>query len=144
MGWFQKLFGGAASGAATGVVKAVEGVSGVVERWKPSDAARFAQDVQMESETQKHIAEARSYDPRSTGGGVVGEFCNVIVDVVSRAIRPGVTILLLGACFGWWNLPAPTSIPEVYFMWTQSVITFWFGARTIFKDIPGFIKAVRR
>lgn len=144
MGWFNKLFGGGATAAATGVVKVAEGVSDIAERWKPSDAARFEQSMKQEDQTQKYAADARSYDPRSTGGGMVGELANVFVDVLSRLIRPGVTILLLGACFGWWDLPAPDTIPPVYFMWTQSVIAFWFGARTIFKDIPGFIKAVRK
>lgn len=144
MGWFSKLFGKATSGVASGVVQTAEGVSKIAERWKPSDAARFEQDMAVEDQTQKHVADARQYDPRSSGGGMVGDLANVFVDVLSRLIRPGVTILLLGACFGWWSLPAPDAVPEVYFMWTQSVIAFWFGARTVFKDIPSFINAVRR
>jgi hypothetical protein len=143
MSWLTNLFGKGTTTVAEGAVNAASGVNKLVERWKPSNAATFEQDTATEAQTQANIDAARKYDPRSQGGGVIGETVNVFIDAASRAIRPGVTILLLGACFGWWPLPAPTAIPEVYFMWTQSVIAFWFGTRTIFKDIPSFILAMR-
>lgn len=143
MGILSKLFGKPATGVAEAAVKTAEGVADIVERWKPSEAARHQMTMELHKLVNDALANARAYDPRSTGGGVVGEMINVLVDALSRLIRPGVTILLLGGTLGWWKLPPPASIDPMYMEWTFTVVAFWFGSRTIFKDIPTLIRHIR-
>lgn len=143
MGILSKLFGKSATGVAESAVKTAEGVADIVERWKPSEAARHAMTMDLHRLVNESLANARSYDPRSTGGGLIGEIINVLVDALSRLIRPGVTIVLVGGVFGWWELPPPASIDPMYMEWTYTVVAFWFGSRTIFKDIPTLIRHIR-
>lgn len=145
MGFLSKLFGGgsAASTVAESAVKTAEGVADIVERWKPSEAARHQMSMDLHKLVNDSLASARSYDPRSSGGGLAGEIFNVFVDGLSRLIRPGVTIILIGGVFGWWQLPPPRSIDPVYMEWTYTVVAFWFGSRTIFKDIPSLLAHIK-
>lgn len=142
MGIFNKLFGSTANGAADAVVKTANGVADIVERWAPSDAAKHQMYMDVNKLVQEGAADARKYDPRSTGQTIFTEIFNVIVDGISRLIRPGVTILLVGAVFGWWDVKTSTLDPIVL-GWGEAVIAFWFGARTLFKDIPSLIKAIK-
>lgn len=143
MGWMQKLFGAGADATATGVVKTANGVADIVERWKPSEQARHDMTMDIQKLVNESLASARQYDPRSEGGGIIGGIINVVVDGLSRLIRPGITIMLVGGCMGWWTLPPPNSIDPTYMEWTYTVVAFWFGTRTIYKDIPTMLKALR-
>lgn len=143
MSFFKKLFGNPAEGAAASVVKTAEGVADIVERWKPSEAARHQMSLEIQQVVDKSLADARKYDPRSEGGGMVGGMINVLVDGLARLIRPGLTIILIGGCFGWWPLPPPGSVDPVYMEWTYTVVAFWFGMRTVFKDIPTMLREIR-
>lgn len=143
MGVLSRLFGKSTTGVAESVVKTAEGVADIVERWKPSEQARHQMTMEIQKLVNDSLASARSYDPRSEGGGVVGGFVNVFVDALSRLIRPGVTIMLIGGVLGWWTLPPPNSIDPVYMEWTYTVVAFWFGTRTIFKDIPSLLAHIR-
>jgi hypothetical protein len=145
MSWLKKLFGVAvdpAGGVANAVAGTAERVADIVERWKPSDEKRHQMYMEVNRLVQEAQKEARGYDPRSTGGGMFGEITNILVDSVSRLIRPGVTILLVGGVFGWWGIHTSTLDPIVL-GWGEAVIGFWFGARVLFKDIPQLILAVK-
>ena len=69
---------------------------------------------------------------------------NVLVDAVSRAIRPGVTLWLIGGFSGLWELPQPDTIDPYWMAIFQLVITFWFSGRVILKDIPTMLAAFRK
>jgi hypothetical protein len=145
MGILRKLFGApavAAEGAAGALVKTAKGVADIVERWKPSEAAKHEMTLEIEKVVQEAAADARSYDPRSTGTSLFTEVVNVLVDALSRLIRPVVTILLIGGVFGWWPIRVENLDPVVL-GWGEAVMVFWFGARTLFKDIPSLIKAIK-
>lgn len=143
MSFFRRMFGNPAEGAAEAVVTTAEGVANIVERWAPGDAARHGMFMDIQRLVNESQAQARQYDPRSSGGGWVGEMVNVFVDALSRLIRPGVTILLIGGVIGWWELPPPASLDPLYMEWTATVVGFWFGMRTIFKDIPSLMREIR-
>lgn len=144
MSFLNRLFGKSAEGVASAAVQTAEGVADIVERWKPSEAARHGMFMDIQKLVNEAQSEARKYDPRSTGGGLVGELTNVFVDALARLIRPGVTILLIGGVMGWWTLPPPGSVDPVYMEWTYTVVGFWFGMRTVFKDIPTLLREMRR
>lgn len=139
MGLFSKLFGRGAKAAADAVVDTANGVADIVERWAPSDKAKHEMTQQVNELLAKSTAAARSYDPRTHSTRAIGEFVNVMVDAVSRLIRPGMTILIVGAVFGWWHIETQTLDP-VILGWAEAIGAFWFGMRSITRDIPQLIK----
>lgn len=68
---------------------------------------------------------------------------DVLVDGMSRLVRPGVTFWLIGGFIGWWELPKIETISEYWQNIFMIVLTFWFGGRAILKDLPSAIKAMR-
>jgi hypothetical protein len=68
---------------------------------------------------------------------------DVLVNACNRAVRPGITLWLVGGFVGWWQLPPPDDIDP---FWQQAfliVLTFWFGGRMLLKDLPAAIRAIR-
>lgn len=127
---------------AKAVTEVAGDVADIVERWAPGDESKNKMRLDIEAAVQKGVAEARAYDPRSTGGGWIGEFINVFIDAVNRAIRPAVAIMLIGGVFGFWNLQTQTVDPIVLH-WGEAVVIFYFGARSLVKDLPQMIEALR-
>lgn len=68
---------------------------------------------------------------------------DVLVDGMSRLVRPGVTLWLVGGFIGWWPLPQPSAIDEYWQNVFMLVLTFWFGGRAILKDLPVAIRLMR-
>jgi len=143
MNLLSKIFGIGAKSVAEGVTDVAEKAADIVERWKPGDEKKTAMFIDVQAALTAATNAARAYDPRSEGGGIFGQIVNVIVDAVSRAVRPGVTIMLLGGIFGWWTLDVSTQSPIVL-GWGETVIVFWFGGRVLFKDLPSLIAFLRR
>jgi len=139
MSFWTSIFGSGAKAAADAVVDTANGVSDIVERWAPSDAKKHEMYMDVQKAVSESVAAARQYDPRTNSTHPVSEFINVIVDASTRMIRPGVTILLIGGVFGWWPVETHTVDPVVL-GWGEVVIGFWFGVRTLTKDIPSLIK----
>lgn len=145
MSIFTKIFGApavVAKGAAGAAVDVAKGASDIVERWVPSAAAKAEASLAIEKLVQESAATARAYNPTSGGDSRFMMVVNGLVDALSRLIRPVVTILLIGGVFGWWPIEVKNLDPVVL-GWGESVMVFWFGARTLFKDVPSLIKAVR-
>lgn len=69
-------------------------------------------------------------------------FLDVLVDAASRLVRPWVTIHLLGAFFGYWELTI-VELSAFQEAMVYLVFTFWFGGRAIMKDIPKMLQALR-
>lgn len=141
MGVLKKVFGGGNPVAGV-VVETAEGVANIVERWAPSEDKKHQMYLDINNLVQSNAEAARKYDPRSGGSSLFMEITNGLVDAVARLIRPGVTILLVGAVFGWWPVKTE-SLDPVVLGWSEAVMVFWFGARTLFKDIPSLIKAIQ-
>ena len=72
-----------------------------------------------------------------------GTFFDVLVDGLSRLVRPGVTLWLVGGFIGWWPLPRTEAVSEYWQNVFMLVLTFWFGGRAILKDLPSAIRAMR-
>lgn len=143
MGLFGKVFGSPVKDVADGVVEVAGKAADIVERWAPSDAKRHEMQIEVQKTIAQAVAEARQYDPRTLGTSLYAEVLNVTVDAFSRAIRPGVTILLLGAVFGWWTINVAVVDSKIA-DWAELVVGFWFGMRTLVKDIPALIQAVKK
>lgn len=133
--------------AADAVMEVAERGADIVERWKPSDKAKHEMAREDLADQRTGTQEARSYDPRTeakTGGllGSISEMVNVLVDATNRMIRPGVAVLLIGGTFGLWDLKVETVDPVVL-GWTEAVVGFYFGVRTVVYDIPKLLKALK-
>lgn len=72
-----------------------------------------------------------------------GTFFDVFVDGMSRLVRPGVTLWLVGGFIGWWPLPRTETISEYWQNVFMIIITFWFSGRAILKDLPQAIRLMR-
>lgn len=117
-GW---LFGG---GGASKVVDAVD------------DAILTEQERQQAD--QKDLESARTMQTATHG-----TWFDVLVDGMSRLVRPGVTLWLVGGFIGWWTLPRIETISEYWQNVFMLVLTFWFGGRAILKDLPSAIRMMR-
>jgi hypothetical protein len=122
-------------GSSKGVV---EQVSDVVDKWIPSATTIHKQsleDIKAGDDSQKSAREMQlpSHD----------DMFNRLVDASSRLVRPIVTYWILGGLIGLYKLESPSTDPMMMnIVWT--VLTFWFGSRVIFKDIPAVIKAMQK
>jgi hypothetical protein len=72
-----------------------------------------------------------------------GTWFDALVDGLSRLVRPGVTLWMIGGFIGWWPLPKTEAISEYWQNLFMLVITFWFGGRAILKDLPAAIRSMR-
>lgn len=138
MSWLTKIFGGGNPVAAI-VVDTAKGVSDIVERWAPSDAAKHGMTQEVNKLLNESTTAARAYDPRTVGTGRYAEVINVTIDGINRLIRPGMTILIIGAVFGWWPVETKT-IDPIVLAWAEAIGAFWFGMRSVTRDIPSLIK----
>lgn len=118
-------------GFFTGGSKAADTVANMAEK---------AIDTQQErSERDQADLEGARAMPLNTHG----TWFDVLVDGTSRLVRPGVTLWLIGGFVGWWTLPKIETIPEYWQNVFMIVLTFWFGARAILKDLPSAIALMR-
>ena len=116
----------------------VEQVSDVVDKWNPSPTTVHKQtieDMKAGDDSQKSAREMvlPTHESRF----------DYVVDGLSRLVRPIVTYWILGGLVGLYELRSPSTDPMMMnIVWT--VLTFWFGSRVIFKDIPSIIKSLRK
>lgn len=139
MSFWGKIFGVGVGAAANGVIDAAGKAADIVERWAPSAEKKAELQLQIAKSIDDSVAAARAYDPR----GTTATWFDSLVDGLNRLVRPVTAMILLGCLFGWWQLPPPNSIDPEYWKLGEAVIGFYFGVRTVIKDIPASIAAAR-
>lgn len=87
---------------------------------------------------QKDLASARSMQAASGNTGF-----DILVNCISRTVRPVATYWLLGGLANFWTLPSISSVDTFYQSLIYLVFTFWFGGRAITQDIPKMLAALR-
>lgn len=76
---------------------------------------------------------------------VNGTWFDSLVDGLSRLIRPGVTIWLLLALDGRLaSLPQIGGVDPFWQTIVYLVLTFWFGGRMLWKDIPKMLVGLHK
>jgi hypothetical protein len=137
MGWLVKgltmLFGSSSNG------KGVVGqVSDAVDRWSPS-----AQTQHENSIEDLQAGDASQASARSMVLVHHDSWFDIFIDGMNRSVRPVITFWVVGVLIGWWEAPRTDTIDPIVLniMWT--VITFWFGSRVVFKDVPNAIAAFK-
>lgn len=134
MSWLSKAVG-ALFGGDKGII---EQVSDVADKWNPSPTTIHKQsieDVKAGDDSQKSAREMQmpTHD----------DWFNHLIDGLSRAVRPVITYWIIGGLIGLYELKSPSTDPLMMnIVWT--ILTFWFGSRMIFKDIPALIKSFRK
>jgi hypothetical protein len=141
MGLLKKL-GLGPKDAAEAVGAVADKAADVVERFKGSERQdhEFARDNLADA--AKATAEARAYDPRTSGTHKFSEWVNVIVDAINRMVRPVLAYTLMGSLFNWWSVTLNTGDPLMVTL-ALSVFGFYFGVRAVTEDLPKVIRALR-
>ena len=147
-GVFTALFGG--GGGQNLASKVIDKVLPQTQQEREENALA-AQDEDI-----KDVTAARTYNqPDMTmmqyqpGMGLIPfflmwmlDFVNHVVDAVNHLIRPATFLWLAGGFMGKWKLPDPRVIDPQLWTVFLIVVTFFFGARTLVKDIPAAFAAV--
>lgn len=113
------------------------GGGGVEKVAEVADKAFHTEQERAEKD-QQDLESARSMQMFSHGS-----WFDILVDGLSRLVRPGVTLWMVGGFIGWWPLPKVETISEYWQSVFMLVLTFWFGGRAILKDLPQAIKLIR-
>lgn len=138
MGLLSSIASALGGGAGSAVTETVTGVANVVEKWAPTEKDK----ADMTVELNKLVETARAYNPTSVGTGKAAEFINVFVDSLTRLIRPAVTVIIFGGLFGFWHVGVKSVDPWIV-SWGQDLMAFWFGSRTLLKDLPAALKTIK-
>lgn len=149
-GLAKGLFGGASnSGLASEVIEKV-----LPETLKEQQAAAIA----SEDEDIKDVTSAREYNAPDIGitqyqigMGLIPWFMVWILDVLGRItdtvnhmLRPAMMIWIIGGFMKKWPLPDPKTVDPQLWTVFMVMVTFWFGARTLVKDVPAMIAALKK
>lgn len=127
------LFGSSSNGRGL-----VDQVSDVADKWMPS-----AETKQKNSIEDLKAGDASQDSARAMILASHDSWFDILIDGLNRSVRPFITFWVMGVLFGWWVAPATDNIDPIVLniMWT--VITFWFGSRVVFKDVPNAITAFK-
>lgn len=143
MGFFKKigavvggLFGGNNKGGVVGAV------NDTVERWKPSKVKRHEMAIENQTAGDDSQADARAMKlHRTDHDNVVISFYNAVIDGLNRLVRPVFTFWVFGLLVGILEPPATwVTWPPMLWNIVWTIVTFWFGSRLLFKDVPAMYK----
>lgn len=150
MGWFGAAARGVAGfftgNAGEKVLNIADDLIDTASERRESDAVETnsARTMRSEGYSGKLIELYKANNSPFMGLIILGLiFLDVLVDAAARIVRPWVTVHVLGAFFGYWELATATLTPLQESM-VYLVFTFWFGGRAIMKDIPQMLKAFRK
>jgi len=121
--WIAKMFS-----SDKGVI---EQVSDTVDKWNPSDTTLHKQsieDLKSGDESQDSARKMILHNHESK--------LDIVIDGLNRLVRPIITYWVVGGLMGLWELPQVNTVDPLMMNIVWTVITFWFGSRVIFKDIP--------
>jgi hypothetical protein len=108
-------------------------IAGAVDEYKYTDQEKAV-------DSDKDLESTRKFAAPGQPLGLIGQ----VVDGANHAIRPWVTIELVRGLLGYRELPDPSMIHPFFQTLIYLVITFWFGGRTVVKDILPFIQGLKK
>lgn len=128
-----------------GKTNIVTSISNVVDKWHPSITTKNHMMIARSNQSIKMLqaGEASQNSARSMimpqGSGLF----NNIVDGVNRLIRPVISFWVIGILTGIISPPLLQNLNPIILNIVWTVITFWFGSRMLFKDLPNGIKVIK-
>lgn len=131
----KALFGGGDKGI-------VEEVSDVVDKWNPSPVTRHEMAIENETAGDSSQADARAMDLHRTDSSLpLVVYFNAFVDGINRLVRPVFTYWSFGLLTGYIKPPVSWNTwPPMLWNIVWTIVTFWFGSRLLFKDIPAMYR----
>lgn len=138
LGWITSLFGG-----KKGIV---DSVSDTVDKWNPSPVTQHKMSVE---DSKQSVAEQNAGDESQNSARAMplpthGTWFDSLVDGLNRLVRPTITYWIVGGLVGFWRLPTLGTIDPIMMNIVWTVVTFWFGSRMLFKDIPAAYLMARK
>ena len=141
MGFFKGLWGGVTTVASklfVGEKGWIEQVSDTADKWHPSKTTIHRMTLEDQTAGDASQESARGFVQVTHDS-----WFDILVDAWARLPRPVIATWCIGVLIGWW--PPPEYLTTMYatnpimlnIIWT--VITFYFGARVIVKDIPAAV-----
>lgn len=120
----------------------VQEVSDVVDKWHPSEVTRHEMAIENETAGDASQADARAMAlPRTDSSISFVSIFNAFVDGVNRLVRPVFTFWVFGLLTDLVPVPSNWSTwPPMLWNIVWTIVTFWFGSRLLFKDIPSMYK----
>lgn len=142
MSWLGKVFG-KLFGGGKGIV---EQVSDTVDKWKPSPVTQHKMTIE---DSKQAVAEQNAGDESQNSARAMqlpthGTWFDSLVDGLNRLVRPVVTYWIVGGLVGFWRLPSLGSVDPIMMNIVWTVLTFWFGSRMLFKDLPAAYVLARK
>jgi len=142
MSWLSKAVG-KLFGGGKGII---EQVSDVADKWKPGPVTQHKMAVEDAglAIADQQAGDASQASARAMTFPVHESWFDSLVDGISRMVRPVVTYWIVGGLAGFWELPKLGDVDPVMMNIVWTVITFWFGSRTLFKDLPIAYRLLKR
>lgn len=137
-GWISAIFGG-----KKGIV---DSVSDTVDKWKPSPVTQhgMAVEASKQSVAEQNAGDESQNSARAMALPTHGTWFDSLVDGLNRMTRPAITYWIVGGLAGFWRLPSLGSVDPIMMNIVWTVITFWFGSRMLFKDLPAAYAMARK
>jgi hypothetical protein len=146
------LFGGGSGGSNQNVVTTL--ADKILPQTAKEKAAAAIAGVESDI---KDVESARAYNPPDIGitqyqpgMGLIPWMTVWILDVIGRVtdatnhlLRPAMMVWIIGGFMKQWSLPNPGEIDPQLWTVFMIMVTFWFGARTLVKDIPAVWTAIK-
>lgn len=129
----SSLFGSGSNGKGL-----VGSVSDVADKWIPS-----AETIQKNSIEDLKAGDASQDSARAMQLISHESWFDIFVDALNRMPRPLFTGWAFGILCGWWAAPDMTKIDPLVLNMIWTILTFWFGSRVVFKDVPNAIAAFK-
>lgn len=128
-------FGGVKAAAST-----AETISSIASQWIENPAQRQQFITQVMDSYNADVRNARSFGNALPGDTGFSAFA----DGVNKMIRPVLAMGVIGGLYEWWPLPDIAHLPAFYSTLGYTVIGFYFGAISIFDDLPrGVAKLIK-
>ena len=135
--WLGKLAGSLFGSSDKGLVG---DISDAVDRWSPSATTRHKMSLEDMKAGDSSQESARGLVLR--GGST---WFDNLIDGLNRLVRPVLTFWVFGILTGMLGIPTHLlSIPPMLWNIIWTIVTFWFGSRMVFKDIPKMFNKDRK
>lgn len=114
----------------------VGSVSDIADKWMPSAETKQKNSIEdLKAGDESQDSARKMILPHHDS------WFDILIDGLNRSVRPFITFWVMGVLFGWWAAPNTASIDPIILNIIWTVITFWFGSRVIFKDVPNAMMA---
>jgi len=135
MNWFTKIIGGLFGSNDKGIVTEV---SDTVDKWIPSETSKHNMSIEDQKAGDESQDSARKMELPTHN-----TWFDSLIDGINRLPRPVMTTWAFGILVGWWPAPVVGAIDPMTWNIIWTIVTFWFGSRMLFKDIPAAFRLIR-